>query len=485
MSGHLPTEQQQKLKQIILVCCTLLITILCAFLFVPGNHSTELSSFELDQQGQKVGSGPTEFRIYNQQVYVAVPSNGHYVIPEADPKTIHMLSNDGYQTRHIAVDDRHVYCGNLILNDLNPQAVRSIGDGYLTDGRVTYYCSGGTQLNNDLSGVKKVWQILRYSIGIGSKPQTYIYPYFQLAAGKSPYQLTADGIVSNGEKTYYRGELIDQAKGGELRYLQTYFGNADQMGDSRNYTADGQHVYFRNEKIPVKDAPELMTFDFGSGENSEFLYDPRIKQYYYHQYPFPQKNVPYQILNKNSDHAHDPLFLSKQGIWFFNREKQEVQRISDNPFSEKLIRLGGDIFHDGRDTFYLGIYDKRVRSGRGSKTCYRSTALYRLSNTPLNLWQKIGDVRYGGGTWSSGTVWKNGNQYYYFDEFGSGQGFDQSIYQIKDQRALQIMMNPMQSTDDIRRYLRGGILLKPQAKQVIQAKYDESFCFSLFDSEDD
>ncbi len=118
MSGHLPTEQQQKLKQIILVCCTLLITILCAFLFVPGNHSTELSSFELDQQGQKVGSGPTEFRIYNQQVYVAVPSNGHYVIPEADLKTIRMLSDD-IATRQIAVDQKHVYCGNMILKNLN------------------------------------------------------------------------------------------------------------------------------------------------------------------------------------------------------------------------------------------------------------------------------------------------------------------------------------------------------------------------------
>ncbi len=480
MNIQSPLEKQQKLKQLILVFLTLLIILLFVFIFLMGRTTKEISSFELDQKGQKIGTGPTEFKIYDGQVYVSVPSNGDYLISTANPQTIRTLSSNDYATRQIARDEKNVYCGNLILKGLNPHKVRSIGDGYITDGQLNYYCSQITERNTQLNALLEVWQILRYSMGIGTKPQTYWYPYFQLETGATPYHLTVQGTVSNGDKTYYRGKLIAQANGDTLRYLPSYSSNSDRLRESDHYTADGKNVYYKNQRVPIQDSSQLMVFDFGGGLESEFLHDRQKQIFYYQTNQFPTLNSPYHILNKNDDHAHDPLFLSQKGIYFYNRKEQELQRVGDNPFDKKLIQLAPDVFHNGQDTYYLGLYDKSIRSGRGIKKCYQSTALYRLANTPLNRWQKIAEVQYGGGPWRAATIWKNGTQYYYFDEFGQGQGFDQTVYLIKDQRALRFILNPTQTSDDIRQYLGRGILLMPQVDYLLKAKYENNFCLSLF-----
>ena len=467
--------------------CSVSAVLLCfLFIYVLLKSPDELSAYELDQRSQKVGSGPTEFKIYNNKVYVSVPSNGAYVIPQADAQSMANIpvnaknSQSVYAIRQLAMDKNHVYCGNIILRDIHPQKVRSIGDGYITDGKITYFCSQGTERNDQLNPVQEVWQIILYNFGMGAKPQSYLYPFFKLDAGEKPYVLIRDGIVSNGEKTYLRGKLIAEAQGGSLRYLQSFSSSSDELYDSTRYTADGRHVYYQNQIIPIQDEPELLTFGFDSSMESEFLYDPQKKNFYYHQYKFPEKNAPYKILNKTSEHAHDPLFISPKGIWFYNRDDEELQKVGKNPFRSKFVQLAPDVYHNGIDTFYMGSYDKVIRSRQGYKTCYRSTVLYRLKNVPVNQWRKIGDVRYGGGTWSSGTIWKNGNQYYYFDEFGQGQGLNQSVYLIKDAAALQIIMNPAQSTDDIRGYRHNGTFIEPKADKAVKAKYDQRFCLFEF-----
>lgn len=477
-------DRQQKFARLILIWLMLLIALFFMFMMLFSHNRDDVSSYDLDHNGQKIGNGPSEYKIYQNQVYVSVPSNGDYSIPEADPQSIRMFSMD-YAFRQTAVDKSHVYCGNLILSGIQPQNVRAIGDGYLTDGKVTYYCSPGTERNPQLGALQEVWRLILYQLGVGKKPQTYLYPSMKLDQDHAPYHIVARGIASNQEKTYFRGKLVDQANGSNIRYLPSFSEDLDRLRDSTNYIADGQHVYYKNLRVPIQDYTQLMVFDFGSSEESEFLYDVQKRNFYYHQYQFPLQNAPYSTLNKNNHHAHDPLFLSKQGIWFYNREDQELQRAGDNPFQKKIVPLAQDVFHNGQDTFYLGMYDKVIRSGKGSKLCYRATVLYRLSNTPLQSWQKIADVRYGGGMWHSGSVWRNGSKYYYFDEFGTGQGFNQAVYLIQDEQALKTMLNVSQSTDDIRHYLSRHILKSPQAEPLLKAKYDKSFCLSSYFSGDE
>lgn len=435
------------------------------------------SSFEMDQQSKKIGSGVTEFKIYQNQVYVAVPSNGEYLIPEADPQSIRTLGERDYSTRQIALDQKNVYCGNLILKGLNPKTLQSIGDGYLTDGQSTWYCSFATIRNPDLSMLTEIWQTILYNLGFTAKPQTYLYPFNQLKNATQPYRLINSMVVSNGENTYAKGKLIQEAKGGKLRYINSMAEQGASVGTSSRYSADGVHVYYQDQRVPVKDHAQLLSFEFNAGPDAEFLYDALDELFYYHTQAFPKQNAPYEILNRSDDHAHDPLFLSKEGIWFYNRTDKEVVRAGDNPFQNKQIQLAPDVYHNGQDTYYLGINDKIVRSGRGSKVCYRSTTLFKIENTPLKAWEKVADVRYGG-TWSSGTVWKNGARYFYFDEFGQGQSLDQAVYLIPNQKALQTILNPSQSTDDIRKFIRNGLIVQLDAKKAIQAKYDQDFCLS-------
>lgn len=472
-----PTQQKSKWLRFFQIFVIIFLLFSFLFVFMLTKQANEPSSFQLDQHGQKIGSGATEFKIYQNQVYVSVPSNGEYLIAEADKNSIRTLAEGDYSARQIAVDQKQVFCGNLILKGLNPAKVYSLGDGYLSDGQTTWYCSPSTERNTELNPVQEIWQIILYNFGLGKKPQTYLYTFYQLKNGAKPYQLIESNVVSNGENTYAKGKLIDGAKGGQLRYINSFSDDLSDMRPSHRYSADGLNVYYQDQRVPVKDHAQLLSFDFDGGLDSEFLYAPLEQLFYYHTQPFPKQHAPYQILNRDSKHANDPLFLSQDGIWFYNRTKEEPVRAGDNPFKSKFIQLAPDVYHNGQDTYYLGIYDHVVRSGRGSKTCYRSTVLYRLANTPLKKWQKIGDVRYGG-MWSSGTVWKNGQHYYYFDEFGQGQLINQAVYLIPSQKALQTILNPSQSTDDIRAYKRNGMIVQLDSEEAVQAKYAERFCLS-------
>jgi hypothetical protein len=463
------------------------VTILVACIFSVLFISTLLKSPEPDwldfnTNAQNISKdNPTDFKIYKNKVYVSVPSNGDYIIENADINSIRAFTKS-FNTPQIALDINHVYCGNLILPQLNPAKTVSIGDGYVTDGQLSYYCSPSSERNKELNPLDEVYQILKFNLGYGAKPQTYLYPFMALKQTTQPYTLKIDSVASNGTTTYFRGLEMADAQASSLRYLTEFTDQKSALRTSDDYMADGQSVYYDDIKLKLKDQPQLSSFKFdGSGEGY-YLYEPSNQLFYYHQFAFDTKFAPYRLLNRNSDHAEDPLFLSPQGIFFYNRKINTLQKAGENPFKQKWIQLAPDVYHNGQDTFYLGIYNKIIKTRRGQRTSYRSTVLYQLPHTPLVEWKKISDIQYGHDFyWVAGSIWKNSDKYYYFDELGQGQLFNSAIYMIADQKTLKILQNKNKRMDDIRPLIDNNQLIAvPDAKIFAQAKVKVNYEF--FDS---
>ena len=99
-----PTQQKSKWLRFFQIFVIIFLLFSFLFVFMLTKQANEPSSFQLDQHGQKIGSGATEFKIYQNQVYVSVPSNGEYLIAEADKNSIRTLAEGDYPARQIAVD---------------------------------------------------------------------------------------------------------------------------------------------------------------------------------------------------------------------------------------------------------------------------------------------------------------------------------------------------------------------------------------------
>ena len=85
--------------------------------------------------------------------------------------------------------------------------------------------------------------------------------------------------------------------------------------------------------------------------------------------------------------------------------------------------------------------------------------------------------------WQKGTLWRNQDRIYYFDELGQGQLFKSAVYQVMDAPSVQLLHGSVRD-DDIRRMIYDEKLIIPKTKDPIQAKEEVRFCLSfgeLFD----
>lgn len=464
-----------RVVQVILVL-TVLFAPLMIWALIRGDQ--EPSSYQIDQHGQDVGGERSAFKIYQDKLLVAVPSGGYYPLAQADISTIRLLSND-YSARHIAVDKNHLYCGNHTIAELNPATSKVIGQDYLTDGKYSYYCAPMTEPNSNLSAVQEVWQEVLYTLGLGDKPLGYWHPIVKLNHTNVPYKITLDGIASNGSSTYYQGQLMPQANADALYYIAERANRRSLARVSEHYSSDGEQVYFDQRLLDLTSNPDLLSIRFGIRDH--YLFDPKARNFYLEDLEFPATNTPYKMLNPSDDHAYHALFLSPKGIFFYHKRNQKIERAGDNPFQSKLIQLAPDVYSDGKDTYFLSLARKTVHSRRGRRLCWFATNLNRIENAPPESWQKLADVKYD--IWQKGTLWRNQDRIYYFDELGQGQLFKSAVYQVMDAPSVQLLHGSVRD-DDIRRMIYDEKLIIPKTKDPIQAKEEVRFCLSfgeLFD----
>ncbi|SHF13902.1 DKNYY domain-containing protein [Pedobacter caeni] len=432
------------------------------------SESRDPGSTNMDRDGQEIGG---IYLRYQNQVYASVPSNGNYLIREADANSFRLL-DDNYRNQHFGIDKNHAYCGNLIVKDFNPSTAKAIGNDYFTDGRQTCYCASMSVSNKALSIVSEVSQRMQYGFGIGDKPQTYIYPFFKLEASATPYRtILKTEVAINGTLSYYEGKILPQANPERLRQIPKLYNDGDTR-ESERYLADGQHVYYENTILPLKDHPGLYAIVIDAQNQENYLIDPKQGMVYVNDIAFEKQYSPYRVLSLNGGHINHALFLSKEGIFYFDTEKKEVVRIDDNPFNTgKFTEIAPLIFSDGQQILYAQA-EESWGNNKSPGLKSRSTKIYRLDEPGTGTWEKIGMVSN-----ISGSVWKKGNTYYYFDRLGNTQLIGQTIYRITDQATVDQLLSPEIRTDDIRKLVRTDHMANVKSTELISAKTSYSSAY--------
>lgn len=430
----------------------------CFGLFYVALNSGENTS-DFERNAKKLNG---IFYIKENKVYAAVPSNGYYEVKEANPETFAVFP-DTFNDAHIGFDDQHVYAGNMILKGLKPQGLQALGNNYYTDGETTYYCNRNSERNESLGMITFLFQLIGHEIGWTDKPQNYWYPFLELPKNKSYQSKLNYAIAVNDQEGFYKGLPMKDADPKNLINLNIQYSDR-QARESVDYLTDGKRVYYQNQLLSATFDTEM--FEVGiEGDlpsRNQYLMDPARGQVFVDGLEFDRSKAPYRLLGQNLEHANQALFAAKDGIYFYNAEKEEVERAGKNPFVQSQFEeIAPDVFRSGKAVYYLKAIENwsNKRGLRG-----RKTMVARLENVDAADLKKVPQENL-----RSGEIWQANDRYFYFDDLGSGQLMSSAIYEIKDLATLQNMRSSDLRTDDFRKLRNSGQLKEPQHEATLTA----------------
>ena len=391
-----------------------------------------------------------------------------YQLKDADIDSFKTFDTGDYRDNYIATDKNNVYLGNTTIPDLNPNRFKSLGSNYYSDGVNYYFLSDNYIRNEDIS----TWSIVKEFIIHFKKKQLYFYPFKKIETTKALKGIEDFRyLASDGEKVYYKGELIENADFYTLKAVYKY--NDDYFYDKNN-------IYYKTKTLDFSSNENLSLVSVEQGERT-YLYDELNGNISLEEYTFDKKYIPYQVLGIDSAHVRDLLFVSKDGIFFYNPETKEQERVGDNIFKGKIENILPSVISDDKNIYYLHSYDilhKRKPSSRHAHILVsKNIGIFSLGEK--KDWEKIKDIDSG----TTGQVWKKGNKYYYFDDLGHSQAIDDVVYEIIDNASLKYLLgtnNIYSST--IRELINNKKLIVFKGEEVSTAsvKYKESHVAEIF-----
>ena len=450
-------------KNLIIIIIVLILLILFGAISLYKTESEYNLNQKILNNGQK----------YEKSIYIKYEGKIYcnsfgdiYQLKDVDIDSFKTFDTGDYRDNYIAIDKNNVYLGNTTIPDLNPNRFKSLGSNYYGDGVNYYFLSDNYIRNEDIS----TWSIVKEFIIHFKKKQLYFYPFKKIETTKALKGIEDFRyLASDGEKVYYKGELIKDADLYTLKAVGKY--NDDYFYDKNN-------IYYKTK-----------TLDFSSNENLSlvrqgertYLYDGLNGNVSLEEYIFDKKYIPYQILGIGSAHVKDLLFVSKDGIFFYNPETKEQERVGDNIFKGKIENILPSVISDDKNIYYLHSYDilrKRRPSSRHAHILVsKNIGIFSLGEK--KDWEKIKDIDSG----TTGQVWKKGNKYYYFDDLGDSQAIDDVVYEIIDNASLKYLLgtnNIYSST--IRELINNKKLIVFKGEEVSTAsvKYKESHVAEIF-----
>ena len=453
------------LKIIITFISIFIIFTLYEFFFIFKIKSDYDFNQEILENGQK----------YEKSIYVKYEGKIYcnsfgdiYQLKDVDIDSFKTFDTGDYRDNYIATDKNNVYLGNNIIPDLNPNRLKSLGSNYYSDGVNYYFLSDVYIQNEDIS----TWSIVKEYIIHFKKKQLYFYPFKKIETTKALKGIeNFRYLASDGEKVYYKGELIENADLYTLKAVDKY--NDDYFYDKNN-------VYYKTKALNLSSNDNLNLVSVEQGERT-YLYDGLNGNVSLEEYIFDKKYIPYQILGIDSAHVKDLLFVSKDGIFFYNPETKEQERAGDNIFKGKVENILSSVISDDKNIYYLhsyGIYrKKRTKHGYIDILVSKNIGIFSLGEK--KDWEKIKDIHSG----TTGEVWKKGNKYYYFDDLGVYQLIDDVVYEIVDNASLKYLLETNNINDDtIRKFVRDKKLIAFKGEELTTAsiKYKESHKAEIF-----
>ena len=391
-----------------------------------------------------------------------------YQLKDADIDSFKTFDTGDYRDNYIATDKNNVYLGNNIIPDLNPNKLKSLGSNYYSDGVNYYFLSDEYIRNEDIS----TWSILKDYIINFKKKQLYFYPLKKIETIKALKGIkNFRYLASDGDKVYYKGELIENADLDTLKPVDGY--NDDYFYDKNN-------IYYKTKALDFSSNENLSLVSVEQAERT-YLYDELNGNVSLEEYAFDKKYIPYQVLGIDSAHVKDLLFVSKDGIFFYNSETKEQERAGDNIFKGKVENILSSVISDDKNIYYLHSYNiyrkKRTKHGYIDILVSKNIGIFSLGEK--KDWEKIKDIDFG----TVGQVWRKGNKYYYFDDLGVYQLIDDVVYEIVDNASLKYLLETNNINDDtIREFVRDKKLIAFKGEEVSTAsiKYKESHRAEIF-----
>ncbi|ATV73155.1 hypothetical protein CTN00_09530 [Fusobacterium pseudoperiodonticum] len=391
-----------------------------------------------------------------------------YQLKDVDIDSFKTFDTGDYRDNYIATDKNNVYLGNNIIPDLNPNRLKSLGSNYYSDGVNYYFLSDVYIQNEDIS----TWSIVKEYIIHFKKKQLYFYPFKKIETTKALKGIkNFRYLASDGDKVYYKGELIENADLDTLKAVDGY--NDDYFYDKNN-------IYYKTKALDFSSNENLSLVSVEQGERT-YLYDELNGNVSLEEYAFDKKYIPYQVLGIDSAHVKDLLFVSKDGIFFYNSETKEQERAGDNIFKGKIENILPSVISDDKNIYYLHSYNiyrkKRTKHGYIDILVSKNIGIFSLGEK--KDWEKIKDIDFG----TVGQVWRKGNKYYYFDDLGVYQLIDDVVYEIVDNASLKYLLETNNINDDtIREFVRDKKLIAFKGEEVSTAsvKYKESHRAEIF-----
>lgn len=429
-------------------------------------------SYEEENEFTQIGS--SEFYATPQgKIYALIPSGGKFELKGVRADKFKVLAPGGYRGRNVGADENAVYCGNLAMTGLDPARARAIGNGYFTDGEISYFCSDAGERNYELGEFTEMVQTVKYALLGADKPQSYIYKTQRVSSvNLAPildFGFAAEKAALRGEggRVYFEGRQLEDADARALRYVLDARGRTSDF-----YVTDGRNVYFKSSRLAVKFTPELHEAAYFNG--AHYLLEPSNGVVYADEHEFVPEFAPYSLpFGVSGAHAYHLLFRGKGGIYFWQRHSDdkngELKRAADDPFTGEISPLAGSVFISGGQTYFVQSREVWHRNKSGRRLGSRHTELFRLETS--EQWRKIGFVRNG----VYGAVYANGDKIYYFDALGTGQLIDSSVYEIADTGAIEILTRPYDprgknlGSEDIRKMIKDGRLVPAQGELVFEA----------------
>lgn len=434
-----------------------------------------------------------DFYQYKGEIYA-----DYWRVHDVNIATFHLL-NEEMRSKHIAVDKNHVYAGYHILPDLDPQKTVALDNGYYSDGNTTYYIGGGYVRNESLPWWKEVPEIILHSLFNYEQPPNQIYPFVKLPKSDTPYFLAPINVfpimegninltsaptfkvLTNGQQVYYDGLLMEDANWQNLFQLRMKESDGD-MSESRQYLTDGKNIYRLNQKLALPYNEEIYSIAMsGFYTGKEYILNPKDGMVYIADFAFDKDNPPYSPTSHYNDNVYHGLFSSNDGIYFYDDESKKVKRAGDNLFlNQHFKEIAPLVFSDGKRTLFISTKEEHYHAYKngGIGTTYYATFIGELDEGLNNNWEPIGETR-------NGSVWKNGNRYFYFDEHDlkslisekisdlkqgeSAEIIRDIIYEIKNEQIAKELLQSSHEENKAKELLKKGDLIPVKFNEKLEA----------------
>ena len=386
-----------------------IVIVIFAFLMPLGTiyymGKVDNNTYEIETNGKQYGK--SDFFEYQGKVYSFGLSGDMEVLKNVDIATFKALEIRDSHIRNIGLDRKFVYLRNIVIPDLNPNKLKVIGNGYYTDGTTSYFLSPFSEFDK--------------------KSSNYIYPYKKIENTKNLKALDNFELFAvDGDNVYYKGEILNNA---DLNTLEIIDKNAE-------YFADKENVYYKSNLLPIKNSGKLKIVSSEHGD--KFLYDEVNGYVFIGDYSFDRKKAPYKIIGSNGTHLYSLIFVSDDGIYFYDSENKKQVKLKDNIFIGNIEEISPNVFIDDENMYYFQNYEIWKKYRNMVFLASRNTGVYSLGKK--ESWKKLADV----GNENIGSIWQKDSEYYYFDNLENSSQTDDyraTIFKITDKKTLENLLS--------------------------------------------